>query len=761
MLKIAYGKTYKIFMLFLTVWIGLGLLKPVLVVDLSIIHIILTSVIILALFLCFYLLRGTQRLIPAIITGVITLWLFFHDLAATINHINMYFWWVSSPQAVRTIKTIPLYQHINIIIVTLLLIPFALLLARISKLRLITALSLFAGLLYCAIFKLEIDKVAVCFCLLFVFFVLAELLQNMVNRQKTIVCLLPFLGIYMLILLIIPLRSEPYEWRFIRTIYNNVYEIVLNISDNIASSFEPRQESFGMDIVGFADDARLGVGLTNRSREELIITQKSGRRMAIYLRGNVFDVFEGLSWKSTANEMEDEPLLDTIELIYAIERFDPDNRINYLGSSEINVTYTGINTNFLFAPKKLLKVDTSQVGDITQFGSEFRFDSLKGRGTEYNITYFQMNSGLENFREMVLSEHGYKYETQQPEITTFDYLILLNEPVDMLEKKLKERSENIHQQYMARYPISDDVRAFLYEVTKDAENDYEKCKALENAFIGTNFKYTRTPDLPPEDKHFLDYFLLESYSGYCTYYATAFTLLVRELGLPSRYVQGFMVFDTELGKRPVTVRNTMAHAWPEVYFEGIGWISFEPTPGFRGFRYQHWQPVPSHGAIPGYVQQSEQESDLLSSVADEMESTPDERKYSIFALIFTIIITIIIAFVLFAIIDFLVKKVRFKRYGLNRQFTEHVRINLQILNLLGLHFNPGETLSEFKERIIISEKSLSLAFFELCEYFLYRNNTADSGMINQVLTDRKTIFETVRVEGIWSYYLFRFRLLFR
>jgi hypothetical protein len=67
--------------------------------------------------------------------------------------------------------------------------------------------------------------------------------------------------------------------------------------------------------------------------------------------------------------------------------------------------------------------------------------------------------------------------------------------------------------------------------------------------------------------------------GYCEYYATTMTVILRELGIPARFVEGFLPGTRDERTGIVTVRNKDAHAWVEVYFPGYGWVRFDPTGG--------------------------------------------------------------------------------------------------------------------------------------------------------------------------------------
>lgn len=75
-------------------------------------------------------------------------------------------------------------------------------------------------------------------------------------------------------------------------------------------------------------------------------------------------------------------------------------------------------------------------------------------------------------------------------------------------------------------------------------------------------------------------FLIERH-GYCVHYAAAFTLMARSLDLPTRIAIGYA---SRGGESTTTVSGRELHAWPEVWFDGVGWVAFEPTPGGAGAR---------------------------------------------------------------------------------------------------------------------------------------------------------------------------------
>ncbi|MCI2172413.1 transglutaminase domain-containing protein [Schleiferilactobacillus perolens] len=88
----------------------------------------------------------------------------------------------------------------------------------------------------------------------------------------------------------------------------------------------------------------------------------------------------------------------------------------------------------------------------------------------------------------------------------------------------------------------------------------------------------------PSGRDYVDYFLFDSKTGYCDNYSTAMIVMLRSLGIPARWAKGFNggnpVGIASGGRSQYQILNSAAHSWPEVYFTDIGWVPFEPTPGF-------------------------------------------------------------------------------------------------------------------------------------------------------------------------------------
>ncbi|HEX2050444.1 MAG TPA: DUF3488 and transglutaminase-like domain-containing protein [Actinomycetota bacterium] len=133
--------------------------------------------------------------------------------------------------------------------------------------------------------------------------------------------------------------------------------------------------------------------------------------------------------------------------------------------------------------------------------------------------------------------------------------------------------------------VDERVERLLERWTARAETPFEKLVAIQERLW--RFTYNADPGIVETTAdgvgiNYLTKFLLDTKMGFCQQFATAFAVLSRHLGYPTRVVVGFMPglrqSTDDGGKAVYVVRGSDAHAWPEVYFRNVGWVPFEPTP---------------------------------------------------------------------------------------------------------------------------------------------------------------------------------------
>lgn len=148
-------------------------------------------------------------------------------------------------------------------------------------------------------------------------------------------------------------------------------------------------------------------------------------------------------------------------------------------------------------------------------------------------------------------------------------------------KQLRDAGEDYPEWIIDRYlglpeEISPRVVALASELTSDLDNSFDKVTNITN-YLRQTITYEEEMERPPIGKDVMEWFLFDYQKGFCNYYASAEVLLLRSIGVPARLSVGFASGEiNEIGS-VYTVRKKDSHAWPEVYFVGIGWVEFEPT----------------------------------------------------------------------------------------------------------------------------------------------------------------------------------------
>lgn len=299
----------------------------------------------------------------------------------------------------------------------------------------------------------------------------------------------------------------------------------------------------------------------------------------LYLKGYVGDVYENNRWssrKSDDNFKKDWKTLDDIGV--TLENWHTQLR-NELGdqetSGEDDVWKTGVLRirNIAFGYGNYLvpclptgayrslengrsTIDEPGIDYSVEYYLKYpailRSDMLKGNYCLANGIFWGNN---EAEREL-LKEFAEKYYLQVPES--------LNGVCGEFEQYLKEQNNLLERFQKGTASKSDIIQAMKTYITRDTS-------------------YSLSPGKTPSDRDSVEYFLKESKKGYCTYYATTAAMLLRSVGIPTRYVEGMYVSKEELKdcapNEEIKVPDEDAHAWIEVFDEKYGFVTVEVTPG--------------------------------------------------------------------------------------------------------------------------------------------------------------------------------------
>jgi transglutaminase-like putative cysteine protease/heme exporter protein D len=420
------------------------------------------------------------------------------------------------------------------------------------------------------------------------------------------------------------------------------------------------------------------------------------------MKGNVYNIYTGKGWKvsdfptyqygNSAREFEktfclnlprnqdgENPLYDVMPIV---------NTNVSLMFGGYSVYYSGRVTQI-----------SAQKPAIVRFKSSSELYSQKRLPTRYSYSF---KSTVFNLDAENLADRINRIEKQASQKNS----ILYDSDFEAISKEYLQLPENLPD--------------FVYQAAKNIAgkslSNFEKIVTLENYFK-TNFEYTLNPGDVPNGVDFVEHFL-KSGKGYCTYFASAMTVMSRIVGVPARFVIGYGL--QRNGKNYAAYTDN-AHAWVECYFRGVGWIPFDPTAG-TNYSYPvtvkpEKKPVTTMGAAveTTFINQelNQTTNQTTNTSTTKMNSTKktssrstkqDNLDYSLWLWLISGITTIL----LIAITVLHVLKQR-KAYTLNVVRSRFSKTTEQIdyyytdiirqLSLLGLSPQTGETILQHGKRV--------------------------------------------------------------
>lgn len=324
----------------------------------------------------------------------------------------------------------------------------------------------------------------------------------------------------------------------IRDIGNLKPETIVSKVEEIMDSIQkekPGEAGMGMSG-GELGKAESVVG--NGETDLIIILEKkiSGY---IYLKGYVGSIYKENSWKQLPMKFFNDNVIEENSYHIIDDGFF---------DSKIIVERVNADANYSYIP---------YFSVIDEKEKEYYLNGwMKGDGKalkEYTLSVLMTMEDI--FRVVISTNFNWKGNLEQ------------NPMKDLLLECLEypEELESIKQEFMetSGYEVSQG----LGTITK-----------LIREYLHKKAKYNIAPGATPKDRDFVEYFLTEQKKGYCVHFATSAVMLYRMCGYPARYVEGYVAKVNSTN--PTPVKNNTAHAWVEVYLDGVGWIPIEVTPGY-------------------------------------------------------------------------------------------------------------------------------------------------------------------------------------
>lgn len=321
-------------------------------------------------------------------------------------------------------------------------------------------------------------------------------------------------------------------------------------------------------LTGFGEDVKLGDFKRIQPDGTVVmrveIDRKSGTPppAALRLRGVVLDVYENSRWRRNYSDRRG-------------------NSTNLLKGMEIDAKSA--------LPSHSLHQRIYQNPNVTlrlfgaTFPTRFGFDSDIWVRRDHRVSTYQATSPGKAGQFGFSDPFVYDVYSSVPEETAAFLRKHVQweraHPNELFSRRFRlRRSDYFTNTQLSRTDLIGDIRELSRRVAPGPTTSERILQVL--AYLGANYTYTLEPDTPDGEDP-IQAFLFQTKKGHCEFFATALVLMLRTQGIPARIINGFYATDWNEGAGVFVVKQSDAHSWTEVWLDGVGWVTVDPTPPSR------------------------------------------------------------------------------------------------------------------------------------------------------------------------------------
>lgn len=542
---------------------------------------------------------------------------------------------------------------------------------------------------------------------------------------------------------------------------------VQDISDRCSewSSFSTPRQPFRLSQTGFPSSADQLGGPVKISDDVVLRVTAT---FPLYLRGTILNEYTGSGWQDSIDDKRYKLSDVSWENEYR-QAFDWDEPIwtdlnrelkdRFFIPVKASIIHSGITTSVIFNAQRLEGITVpKRWGSFTPYfnGKGETFTSRDISPSDEYILHVSLpaieDRVFQNFlKGYVPIVDWHKPISQQPLWEGADHQKVLY----------------IQQHYMSiPNSIPPRVIELAYSITRGIKTPLEKALALQ-AYLQQNYDYTLQPPYTPPGVDFVDYFLFELKRGYCTYFATAMAVMGRIVGLPTRYVEGFKMPSQPYRENTYEVKNLNGHAWVEIYFPKVGWLTFDPTP-----QAQHQQNSVEQGSelYPGYYgdeyypwMQDEQMQGYQPEVSVDtggFSNSASSNRIPLFVLIISMALILIIAGMAGLKVWDVIRWEKIKKLPSDEQLAYCYQQILWLLTLYGFPMHQGETPYCYARRVDTWLTNSAGSMMEICQLVVknrFGNQQLSKAEIQKMLRFYCNLEDNIK--SLLGFYPYIFKLI--
>lgn len=458
-----------------------------------------------------------------------------------------------------------------------------------------------------------------------------------------------------------------------------------------------------------------------------VMNVKGTSNEVMYLRAWVTDDWKNDGWKVLDKEDSKEvdkildPGFDTSNMLWTLHELLEPERLEDASPRRYGVALDDLTIKAKFKKSLIVHIPTApqeykvdgEYDAVEDVAGEMKFFvGARPKNNVYEVDHIQAINASKGY---YTSLHAMQEKYQL--LLNIDANAIQSKQFQNFVKNEKAYNEYVQKHYLNANMATDTMKELADSVSKKYSTRLTKVLSVER-LLRTSYTYSiEPPSLHSDDAlKELDYCLSESMTGYCTYYASAMTMMLRHLGIPARYVTGYILHRSEDIESSYnrTVMDTDAHAWVEVYFPGLGWMTFDPTPDAKETASEVEQRYLALTMIEnGEGNKTEITQQVITDIneADEPEEEEEEEidpplfVFEGWFAVMVIVLVIVVLLVGFALLVlFLLSYAHRKTIQLwqkkRQEGSEQIfKMMLELLRLMHLEPTGGELIADYAARV--------------------------------------------------------------
>ncbi len=425
-----------------------------------------------------------------------------------------------------------------------------------------------------------------------------------------------------------------------------------------------------------------------------------------YWRTIALDRFDGFRWEV---ETERSSIYEPLELPEKVEGpgVGPPNP-DWI--EEVTFTVGALDSGLLVAPGAVRTVDGLDGVSPGAGTTNLTAESL-GEGDEYTVTAYvpepsaaRLRAAPDGYAPVLRRYTQLELPRLSPVAEALSGAALAEVPevaVPLRRPRTPPGAERVRRSAAVEVQLQRSLYApvsrLARRLTAGAPTTYDAVTSIER-HLRRNYAYDESP---PDREVPLRAFLFEDRAGYCQQFSGAMALMLRTLGIPSRVASGFSSGEREQDGGAFQVSDRDAHSWVEVYFSGIGWVPFEPTPSAAPAGAQLTELAATRGAQPAGQQVIPRRGLVIPTVAGRLGPAPEsgDGPWSSLMTVLLVLLGLAAAAAVGLVAASAVRVLRFRSLDPAASAEAQARELERALPRLGFPIPMGATLLELERRL--------------------------------------------------------------